>query len=196
MNVRTHTKIGGNMELKVWSKTLLNVYGCLQKLTEEIDKIVLNFALSTGYVNYDNKTYRDTQKILELTERKITLINIKILIEKCLDKIDLKYCKLLTLKYVDKVSNETIASALNIKYRTYFRKFMQAIDSFASRLKFEGFTQDKIFNLVKKEEWILDIYNATKEKELKKGKDESINKYAIFNLAVKDYKKERKLLIA
>jgi len=183
------------MELKVWSKTLLNVYGCLQKLTEEIDKIVLNFALCTGYINSDNKTYRDTQKILELTERKITLINIKILIEKCLNKIDLKLCKLLVLKYVDKVSNENIAKALNVTNRTYFRKYLDAIESFASRLKFEGYTVEKLYKLVESEEWILDVFASYKEKELKKGMD-TINNYAIYSLAVNDYKKERKLVLA
>lgn len=184
------------MELKIWSKTLLNVYGCLQKLADEIDKIVLSYAISSGGKIGEDKTYLDTQKILELTDRKITLINTKVLIEKCLNKLDVKFCKILTLKYVDKFSGEMITNLLNIKKRTYFRKYLQAIDSFASKLQFEGYDIKKIYNLVKKEEWIMEIYNSIKQKELLKKLDTNISNFSICSRAVKDYSKQRKVEFA
>jgi len=178
------------MELKVWSKTLLNVYGCLYKLTNEIDKIVLHYALSSGFKNGVNKTYRDTQNILDLTQRKITLINLKVLIESCLDKLDLQSCKILTLRYVDRMSGETISTALNIKRRTYFRKYQQALNSFSSTLLKNGFDSNNILALVKNEAWIIDVYKAFLDKEISKNQELEISNYSIYSLAVRNYKKQ------
>ena len=64
------------MKLKVWSKTLLNIYGCLFRLVKEIDKIVIGYGIKSGFYTGCDRTFRDIQKIIELTDRKITLINI------------------------------------------------------------------------------------------------------------------------
>jgi len=137
------------MKLRIWSKTLLNVYGCLFRLTKEIDKIVLGFGLNSAFYNGVSKTYRDINKIIELTDRKVTLINIKVLIERCLSSLDDVSCKILTLKFVDKVSSETIISTLNIKRRTFFRKYVQAINKFANQLLVNGYDSDAMFKLIK-----------------------------------------------
>lgn len=181
------------MELKIWSKTLLNVYGCLNKLTNEIDKIVLNYALSSGYINGVNKTYRDTQKMIELTQRKITLINLKVLIEKCLDNLDLNSCKLLMLKYVDKVNVETIISTINIKRRSYYRRYQQAINKFSNLLLINGYDAKGIRNLVKDEDWIVDVFKTLLEKECSKAEFD-ISNFSLCNLAVRNYQKERKYI--
>jgi DNA-directed RNA polymerase specialized sigma24 family protein len=102
------------MELKIWCKTFLNAYRCLEKITQAIDKIVLTTGLNS---NYDTKS--SANKIIELTERKITLINLKLLIEKTLNQLDTKDAKLLLLKYVDKVKSEDIAKVFNISNRTF-----------------------------------------------------------------------------
>lgn len=179
------------MDLKIWSKTLLNIYGCLFRLTKEIDKIVLKFGLSCGGHNSFGKTYRDAEKVIELTQRKITLINIKVLIEKCLDELDLSSCKILTLKFVDKVSSETVIKALEFKRRTYFRKYNQAISKFANLLLVNGFDSKNVFKLIGDETWILDIFNEYKKKELSKSGEPEISKYSIFTIAFNDFKKQK-----
>ena len=85
-------------------------------------------------------------------------------IEDCLDKLDLTSCKILTLKYNDRMSGETISNALKIKRRTYFRKYQQALNSFSSCLIKCGFDCKKIYNLVKDETWILDVFKTYLEK--------------------------------
>lgn len=187
---------GGLMKLRIWSKTLLNIYGCLFRLTKEIDKIVLNFGLTSGFYNGFCKTYKDIEKIIELTDRKITLINIKVLIENCLVNLDDTSCKILSLKFVDKVSNETIINALNIKRRTFFRKYIQAINGFANQLLINGYDSNAILHLIGDETWINDVYNAYYEKEMSKKLEPEISKYSIYNLAVNNLKKERKYVLS
>lgn len=180
------------MELKIWSKTLLNVYGCLYKLTNAIDKLVLEFGLNSGrYYGFD-KTFNDTQKIIELTDRKVTLINLKVLINKILVKMDDVLCKILTLKYIDKMPNETIIKVLNLSRRTYFRKLTQAINSFSNLLIVNGFNKDTAFNFLGEESWIIDVYNDILKKELSKQNEGEVSKISILNMAVKDYKLIRK----
>jgi len=179
------------MKLKVWSETLLNVYSCLEKIANEIDKAVMHSALCSGCYNGVGKTYRETQKIIEFTERKITLINLKVLIENCLDNLDLTSCKILTLKYVDKVSNEHIMKAINVKKRTYYRKIGNAIKSFANSLSCRGFNSNKIYELVKNEEWIVDIFKTYLEKEISKSTELNISDFSIYALALKNFKKTK-----
>lgn len=179
------------MNLKIWSKTLLNIYGCLFRLTNEIDKIVLNFGIKSGFYNGICKTYNDIEKVIELTQRKITLINIKVLIEKCLDNLEDTSCKILTLKFVDKMSSETIIKALNIKRRTYFRKYNQALSGFSNQLLVNGFDSNNIFKLIKDETWIIDIFNTFYEKEISKNLEPDISKYSIYNLAFNNFKKQK-----
>lgn len=179
------------MKLKVWSKTLLNIYSCLFRLTREIDKIILSYALKSGFYNGICKTYNDIEKMIELTDRKVTLINLKVLIEKSLVSLDKTSCKILTLKYIDKVSNETIYKVLNIKRRTFYRKYIQALSSFGNQLLINGFDINNVNAFVKDETWILDIFNNFLDKEINKSAETEISKYSIYNIAVNNFKKSK-----
>ncbi|MGN1208341.1 MAG: DUF1492 domain-containing protein [Christensenellales bacterium] len=175
------------MRLKVWSKTLLNVYDCLFSLTNEIDKIVEKFALnSCNFYGFSN-TIENMQKIIDITDRKVTLINVKVLIEKMLVSLDDVSCKILTLRFVDKMSHETVIRALNMKRRTYFRKYNDAICSFASNLLSNGFDENKIIKLIKNERWILFLFNEYYEKEISKKAEPEISNSNIFSLAIHNF---------
>lgn len=182
------------MKLKVWSKTLLSIYNCLFGLSKEIDKIILSYGLKSGFYNGISNTFRDVEKMIELTDRKVTFINLKVLIEKTLCSLDDLSCKILILKYCDRMSNETIIEALNLKKRTYFRKINNAISGFSSELLMKGFCEDKIIMLLKEETWIIDIFNDLykKEKENKVNECE-ITKIAIYNKALKDLRQKRRI---
>lgn len=185
------------MELKVWSKTLLSIYRHLFKLTRAIDKMVLEFGLNSCRFCGVCGTYNSAQKIIELTDRKVNLINLKVLIEKVLTKVDDVSCKILTLKFIDRMSNETIMDVLDIKRRTYFRKYQSALNSFANMLLIEGYNNEKIVNLIGSETWIFDVYKEIFNKEVSKKSEGEISNLSILNLAIKDYNtiKKNKFMI-
>ena len=180
------------MRIKVWSKTLLNVYDCLFNLTNEIDKIVENFALNSCNFYGFNKTFQDIQKIIDLTDRKVTLINVKVLIENILLDLDDVSCKILTLKFVDKMPHDMVMEVLDIKRRTYFRKYNEAVSSFACKLITMGFDEEKIIKLIKNEKWILFLFNEYFEKEISKKQEPEISNSSILSLAIHNYKLNRK----
>lgn len=180
------------MKLKVWSKTLLNVYDCLFSLTKEIDKIVEKFAIDSCNFYGFNRTFLDVQKIIDLTDRKVTLINIKVVIEKALLGLDDISCKILTLRFVDKMSHDMVIKALNIKRRTYFRKYNDAVSKFANKLLISGYDENNILKLIKDEKWILYLFNEYYEKEISKRCEPEISNDNIYSLAIHNYRLNRK----
>lgn len=189
------------MELRIWSKTFLNVYRSLDKIAEAIDRIVLTSGLSSGMNEYSGNAYYIANKIIELTERKIVLINLKLLIEEVLNKLDKNSVRLLMLKYVDRVRTEDIADLMHVSKRTFFRKSNKAITSFELTLSRLGQTSKSISIMLEDEAWIKDLYqrlikqeivNITpknKRKTKPNKQKEQVNEDKLFNLACNSYKK-------
>lgn len=174
------------MEENVWGKTLLNLYRCLENVTDSIDKIILQMGVSSGRKNSGNfyDSLRQMNRIIELSNNKITLINLKVMIEKSLCSLNEIHKKILILKYFDKNNNQTIIEALNLSRRTYFRKLKEAVKSFSKSLIQFGYTDNYLFNMLKNEEWIMGLYNNYSKKN-----DDELDSFRIVNLAKKNYKK-------
>ena len=178
------------MELKIWCKTFLNIYRYLEKITYAIDKIVL----TTG-LNMQLEAEVSAKKMIELTERKVKLINLKLFIENMLNTLNEEHTKLLMLKYVDNIKSEEIAKLFNISNRTFFRKSTHALTSFELALKRAGKTAEILFKEYKDEAWIIDLYEklylqesvSTTKKNTEKLKN--LSSPNIINLAYDNYKK-------
>ncbi|MGD9901021.1 MAG: hypothetical protein AB7S44_00595 [Spirochaetales bacterium] len=185
------------MELKIWSKTFLNAYRSLEKIVSAIDKIVL-----TSGLNSNMDVYYSASKIIELTDRKITLINLKLLIEDCLASLNCDDAKLLMLKYVDRVKSEDIAKVLDISTRTFFRRSNSSIKSFELALKGKNYSHKELKTMLSKEIWIMDLYNklykdeilsernkASKQKNNALKAEKEFDENKLLNLAYNSYKK-------
>ncbi len=145
-----------------WTKTVLTVYRYLERICGAIDKIVMKSALGSSNILGQNYFYNNTltisQKIIELSERKVTLINLKILIEETLAQIDEKEAQVLIEKYVDGLKNQTLADNLGVGLRTIFRRITSAEQSFKSKLTAKGYNDVKIKDMLKNEAWINNAY--------------------------------------
>jgi len=176
------------MELKIWCKTFLNIYRYLEKITYAIDKIVL----TTG-LNMQLESEVCAKKMIELTERKVKLINLKLFIENTLNMLNEEHTKLLVLKYVDHIKSEEIAKLFNISNRTFFRKSSQALTSFELAVKRAGKTPLTLFKEYKDEAWIIDLYEKLFLQEsvptTKKSMEKVKTSPNIINLAYDNYKK-------
>ena len=151
-----------------WSKTLLSVYRYLPRVTYAIDKIVKTRAYNSSYSTTNNISFNNVwnvaNTILDLTERKITLINLKLIIEKALHSMDENSARILILKFIDGKKSNEIANLFNICLRTFFRKVNTALESFSKALIRMGYTNDKLLNMLKNEKWIMETFNKS-EKE-------------------------------
>lgn len=159
------------MNRHIWAKTLLSVFGHLDTICGAIDKLVMTHALNSRFVNSrnisTNSTFNVADKILNLTERKKTLINLNIIINSALDCIDIKLSKILVLKHRLALKGEEIAELLKISPRTYFRKQNEAYEKFCKCLDRNGYSEEKLLNMLKDEKWITEIYEQNKKQEEK-----------------------------
>lgn len=144
-----------------WTKTILSVYRYLEKVTNAIDKIVDKRAENSSgyygdYYNF-NSVYKICDSILELTERKIKLINLKLICEQALESLDPFLARILISTYFDNRKSRETAELMNISMRTFFRKIKIALHSFSSSLKKLGYNDDAFNEMLKGENWIINL---------------------------------------
>lgn len=161
----------GEEEMKeeiIWTKTILTVYRYLERVSQAIDKIVVKSGLSSGNVYGQNYLYNNvlsiSQKIIDLSERKVTLINLKVLTEGIFKKLKAEDVAILVEKYVDGRKYKDIAERNNISLRTVYRRLDSAEEFFARILLARGFTPEKLSVMLENEKWILSAFNHIKEK--------------------------------
>ena len=147
------------MKTNVWAKTILTVYRYLERIAGAIDKLVSRQAINSYYSNFTNDSVVDVaNKIIELGERKIKLINIKVLTEKALKEMDESYAKLLVEKYIQSFKGDDIALRNNLAIRTYFRRLAQAENNFNYFFASKGYSEKKLNEYLKDEKWIMEVY--------------------------------------
>lgn len=152
----------------IWTKTILKVYRYLERISGAIDRLVLRCGLGSGSFNsqmfYQNNVLSISQKIIDLSERKVTLINLKVLTETILKKLKAEDAKILIEKYVDGRKYKDICLRNQISLRTIYRRLESSENAFARLLVAKGYGWQKLSQMLAKENWILSVYNQLKEK--------------------------------
>ena len=171
------------IEEKNWCKTLLVSYSHLETICGAIDKTVLNCGLSSC------STYCDAEymanKMINLIERKKFLINLKVLIDNALSKIKTSFARVLMLKYVDGVDSKLASEIMKISPRTYFRQINAGLASLWNALDNMGYSVFALSDLLKDENWILEIFNSYNKKDIKES---DIQNLSFLGMAIKQYK--------
>lgn len=178
------------MDLKIWSKTLLNSYMCFEKIADAIDKLVLTYGMESYHLQ-DAQAFEFTaEQMIELTARKKLLINLKVLCDEVLVKMNPKYARILILKYIDNMKCADIAKLYGVSIRSYFRWITEAINNFSVKLKSLGYTDECLKELCQDEIWIKQLYNKYFVAELStKHKKEFVEEFEdIISLAINTFK--------
>ena len=153
----------------LWAKTLLSVYRYLERLCGSIDKIINKTGLSSINVNsqtfYYNNVYSIAQRIIDLSHRKVTMINLKLMIESILQKMRPNEASCLIERYVDGAKRRVMAEHEGVSMRTIFRRIERAEESFAIILFAKGYTEEKLNKMLRSEQWIHNVYNRLAEKD-------------------------------
>jgi len=176
--------------MKTWSKTILSVYKYLEALSNSIDELVLKKSINSAFYNngrFNSSCYDCANKIMQLTERKVNLINIKVLVDDTLSKMPLKYRQLLALSYIDNAKSEDIAEIMHISIRTFFRKKNEALNSFAKNLILQGYSKEKLENMFCGEHWLKNLYDKNHRLEDSDFKIEDYNKYRFFKSVLREF---------
>lgn len=148
--------------MNIWSKTLLSMLRYFDALSRAVDRLVSKNATNSNY--YANgkfiTAYNMANRIIELTERKKKIFALKNLIEDAICLLDKEDRRLIGLAYFDGVTSHNIATLLNISDRTYFRRKNKAINSFSNKLKYLGYTDEKLNLLYGNEKWVMNFYES------------------------------------
>jgi len=150
------------MKNTVWAKTILTAYNHLERICDAIDKVVETKAVNSFYVTganfMTNNISSVASKIIDLTERKITLINLKVLTLDALSACGEINAELLIEKYIDGEKNKAIAEKYNLSTRTYFRRLAGAEGEFLEKVSKLGYKERNLFDMLKNESWLMNIY--------------------------------------
>lgn len=177
-----------NMELLTWAKTMLSMYKYLDIIGDTIDELVKKEALgSFGKYGYGN-TIDSYNRIINLNARKVTLINLKVLVEDVTDRLSDKYARLIQLHFFENFKSNNVASAMNISIRTFFRRKNQCISKFANTLKMLGYTDEKLSKMFEKEMWFMNAlqYNSEEHNE----EDDRLQSYKLLRAIGQDFKRK------
>ncbi len=151
------------MKLNLCAKTILMVYRYLDRIADAIDRLVERRALNSFYMSgfgcKDNNISNVAQYIIDLSDRKVKLINLKVLTEMALENCPILHSQILIEKYMDNDKTLVIASRHNLSERTYFRRLNQALSNFSTTLEKLGFSENKLLEYISSEKWIIEVYN-------------------------------------
>lgn len=153
--------------MKVWSKTLLSVYRYLEAITGAIDNLIVKKGVNSMFYT-DRRglnTYDCANEIIELTERKINLINLKVLVEDGLNKLSFEHKRILMLFYVDGLKTTEVTTVMGCVERTFFRKKDEAVVAFGKNLRCMGFDEYRLSQMFEKEKWLRDLLTKNQQRE-------------------------------
>lgn len=145
-----------------WAKTILTTYRYLERICNAIDNLVETNAIGSFYVSgttyLKNGVEAVANKIIELSQRKITLINLKILTDNALNNMEQDSSRLLIEKYFDGFSAKYLAEERGLPMRTYFRHLERAEIKFLDEFERLGYKERDIQDMLQDEKWIMEIY--------------------------------------
>lgn len=171
------------IEEKNWSKALLFAYGHLETICGAIDKTVLSCGLGSSSTFFDTEYVAN--RMINLIERKKFLINLKLIVDKAFSNMKSKYARVLMLKYIDCVDSKLASEVMKTSTRTFFRQINAGLQNFWESLNKIGYGLDEIKELLKNEQWILEIYNSLMQKTVK---EDEMNNFGVLGLAFKQIK--------
>ncbi len=152
------------------SKTILQVYKYLPRIARTYDKLILSKAINSQFTNSSNIAFFSaeavTDAIITLSQRKITLINLKLLIEKALKTMKPSLARILILKFIDGKRCVDLAIKLDVCIRTIFRKLNLALESFSLALKRLGYDEAKLNKMLAHEKWIAQVHQHISKSDL------------------------------
>lgn len=150
----------GEIKLLAWIKTLLVIKRFLPNIICLVDKHILNMAQNsqTGsfiFGDVSQGTYGQVEAILNMEQRKMSLVNINLMIEEMLGSLDEKYKKFVYYKYFKNKNFVFCANELNIDERTAYRWHKLILIKLLKFCKLNNWKEDFFVAQLKDEKWIL-----------------------------------------
>ena len=152
------------------AKTIMTSYKFLGKICQRLDDIILQRAkASRHYSACDAKhfsAYETANALIELSERKVELINLKIVVDKVLLNMKSFDAKLLIKRFYHNKKFLELCQALNISERSCYRCLNRACERFLTEMQKQGYGEEKIMRLLKHHAWMQNFFMDFEAKSL------------------------------
>ena len=135
---------GKGMNDALNTKILLTLY---KRIPEEIrrnEKKVLKIASRSFYGYGAAETMKTYEKIIDMNDEKIRLINLKLLIDKAFNLLVSEDMRVIIMRFIKGLTFQEMADELDVSIRQVFRLYDTAITSFTTQLEYLKFPQEKI----------------------------------------------------
>lgn len=158
-----------DMSLTVWVKALLLSFGYIPNIIKLVDKAIASKAESPIqgsliFGDYKHGTYNQVEELLDMQERKLSLINIYTFVKTMVSSLDKKYQEFIDLKFVKKRTVSYISQELDIDERTAFRWSNNVINKLVIYCKENNYTSYFIESQLTREGWIKEVYKKCYQK--------------------------------
>lgn len=179
------------MNIEIWCKSFLSIYQIIPQLISSIDKLVyLKGVNSSNFVNNpNNETFNQLDSIINLTQKKVNLINLKIITDQVLLEMDEKNSKLLMFRYIDNMKCKTAQALLNMPKRSYFRALSKALKDFELRFYSKVAKNNTLYSNFSTDEFFDNIFQKINEFEEKISENSEIISTTLCNIILKQMKK-------
>jgi hypothetical protein len=147
------------------SEALIKIYRLIKKKCDTIDKFIQNHALYFGPCTAEYGALDVCNNIVELMTRKNQLINLKIIIDKAIEKLSDKDKKILFIKMNYNIQMVEVCGILDLKERTAFRHIERAFENLTDALNGSKY-YNKLCRIIDSAEWIQNIKSEIKESRL------------------------------
>lgn len=149
-------------KFKFWIKALISSYNTIPEIIKTVDKIIEIQASSVSFVsdiyNKNGGTIDQVERVIDLSERKNSLLNIFIMTKKMIQSLPTEQFEFLERKFIYNWSNEELANYYEISLRTVYRKIDKIIDSVYDFCLKNKWTLKFIELQTKQEGWMKEKY--------------------------------------
>lgn len=161
-----------NISLFAWVKTLICLHDVFINIIKLIDKMVCAKASSASqgsaiFGDYKHGTFNQVQELLDLQDRKLSLINLYTLTETMVDSLPTKYKEFVNLKFYKHKKMQYISDTLELDERTAFRWSHYCINELVKYCENNNLTDMFFACQTSTEPWIKEHY----DKHYKRLKD-------------------------
>lgn len=150
--------------LFAWVKTLLSIHDAIPNIIKIIDKIITTKATSAIdgsaiFGDYKHGTYNQIEQVIDLQERKLSLINIYTIIETMVSVLSKKQKEFVRLKFYKHKTVQYIAEELEIDERTAFRWSNNILSKLVNYCESNNWSVMFFNSQTKDEPWIKDHFS-------------------------------------
>lgn len=151
--------------LFAWVKTLISVHDYIPNIINLIDKVVAAKASSpidgsAIFGDHKRGTYNQIEQVLNLQDRKVSLLNIYAMVENMVESLPKKYIDFVKLKFYKHKKTQYIAEELDIDERTAFRWSHIVLNKLVLYCEKNNWSEMFFAIQTQQEPWIKDRYQT------------------------------------